>query len=104
MVLVVYYLTGTGVQYINGAGTGVFNNLILEKTGGSVTDSANITVNGDLCLSGNGTGTRSILNIQSYNLALGSNAIVYSDTITGTTFNRYQDDSNRRSSDEWRHQ
>jgi hypothetical protein len=80
------YLTGVAAQTINGAGTGIFNNLIVNKTGGSVTVANNISVKGNLRLVGT-TGTPSIFNIGNYNLYLGPNAMVYSDMNVGTAFN-----------------
>ncbi len=79
-------LTGTAAQTISGSGTGIFNNLTLNKTAGSVTVSANMTVTGNLRLAGTTTGVWNILNIGSYNLSLGTNAVVYSDASTGTAF------------------
>lgn len=80
-------LTGTAAQTLNGNGTGIFNNLTLNKTGGSVASTANMTVTGNLRLAGGTAGLWNILNIGSNNLSLGANAMVYSDLTTGTTFN-----------------
>ena len=78
--------SGTAAQTIGGNGAGVFNNLTLNKTGGSVTVTANITVNGNLRLAGTTAGAWNILNIGSSQLSLGVNAMVYSDNATGTAF------------------
>ena len=78
-------LTGTAAQTISGDGTGILNSLTLNKTGGSVTVTANMTVKGNLRLAGT-AGVWNILNIGSYNLLFGANAKVYSDMTTGTTF------------------
>ena len=43
-------LTGTNNQVISGSGSGKFNNLTLNKTGGTVTMQSNMTVTGDLRL------------------------------------------------------
>jgi fibronectin-binding autotransporter adhesin len=79
-------LSGTATQTISGNGAGVFNNLTLNKTGGSVTVTANVTVLGNLRLAGATAGAWNIFNIGSYNLSLGPNAMVYSDMATGTAF------------------
>ncbi len=78
-------LSGTNAQTISGSGSGVFNNLTLNKTGGSVTVSANIGIAGNLRLIGS-TGVWNILNIGSQKLSLGANAMVYSDGGAGTAF------------------
>ncbi len=80
-------LTGTAAQTLSGNGAGIFNNLTLNKTGGSVTATANMAVTGNLRLAGTTTGVWNILNIGSYRLALGANSMVYSDVNIGTTFN-----------------
>ncbi len=72
-------LTGAGAQTIGGDGTGRLNNLTLNKTTGTVTLSANMTITGELRLAN----VAALLNIGSYNLLLGLNADVY-DNLTGT--------------------
>jgi hypothetical protein len=79
-------LSGTAAQTISGSGSGVFNNLTLNKTGGSVTVAANIAVTGNLRLAGTTTGAWNILSIGSQKLSFGANAMVYSDGGTGTAF------------------
>ncbi len=74
-------LTGTNAQIISGNGSGSFNNLTLNKTGGSVTMASAMAVTGELRLAGTpGAWTR--LNIGANALTLGSSAIVYS-ALTG---------------------
>ena len=80
-------LSGTAAQTLSGNGAGVFKNLTLNKTGGSVTTAANMTITGNLNLAGGNAGVWNILNIGTNNLALGVNAMVYSDLVGGTTFN-----------------
>jgi len=72
-------LTGAGAQTIGGDGTGRLNNLTLNKTTGTVTLSANMTVTGELRLAN----VAALLNIGANNLVLGLNAEVY-DNLTGT--------------------
>jgi hypothetical protein len=72
-------LTGTNAQVLSGDGNGIFNNISLNKTGGSVTTSANFTITGELRLSN----TAARLNIGNYNLHLTSDADIY-DNISGT--------------------
>jgi gliding motility-associated-like protein len=72
-------LTGTGNQIISGDGTGKFNNLTLNKTGGSVTLQSNMTVTGDLRLAN----TMARLNIGSSNLLFTETGDVF-DNLTGT--------------------
>jgi hypothetical protein len=79
-------LSGTNAQTISGGGSGVFNNLTLNKTAGTVTVTANIAVTGNLRLAGATTGAWNILSIGSQKLSLGANAMVYSDGGTGTAF------------------
>ncbi|HRG57510.1 MAG TPA: T9SS type A sorting domain-containing protein [Bacteroidia bacterium] len=77
-------LTGTGAQQIGGDGTGKFNNLILNKTSGSSTLTANQTINGTLRLAN----TAAILDLSVYNLSLGTTNNIYDDILgTGTNFN-----------------
>lgn len=86
-------LTGTAVQTITGNGNGSFNNLTLNKTGGSVSTTTAITINGNLRLAGtaaNATQRWSSINIGSNKLTLGSSAAVYSDLASGVTFNNYK--------------
>ena len=80
-------LTGIAAQTISGNGTGIFNNLTLNKTGGSVSMTANMSVTGNLRLAGATAGVWNILNISSNNLSFGMIAMVYSDGTTGTAFN-----------------
>jgi hypothetical protein len=80
-------LYGTAAQSISGDGTGIFKNLILNKTGGTVTASADMKVTGNLRLAGATAGAWNILNIGANRLALDTNAMVYSDMGTGTAFN-----------------
>ena len=79
-------LGGTAAQIISGNGAGVFNNLTLAKTGGSVTMTANTAVNGNLRFAGTTAGAWNILNIGSNQLLLGAKAMIYSDMATGTAF------------------
>lgn len=67
-------------QQIGGDGDGVFGNLFINKSGGSVSLSSNASVNGDLRMATNS----SSLNIGSYNLKLGNASNVYS-AMVGTT-------------------
>ena len=76
-------LIGTGNQIIGGNGNGIFNNLTLNKTGGSVTAQANFTVTGDLRLGGT-AGAPARLNMGSYRLTFTADANVY-DAVTGTS-------------------
>ena len=69
-------LTGTNAQVISGNGNGFFNNLTLNKTGGTVTATNNFTVTGELRLAN----TAARLNIGIYNLHLTSTADVYDNT------------------------
>ncbi|MDY0347585.1 MAG: PKD domain-containing protein [Tenuifilaceae bacterium] len=71
-------LAGNAVQTITGDGKGSFNNLSINKTGGSVTLSNPTTVNGNLRLVSNHR-----FNIGYNTLTLGSNGGVYS-AATGT--------------------
>jgi gliding motility-associated-like protein len=71
-------LTGTAAQTISGDGTGRFNNLTLNKTGGSVSLQADITVTGDLRLAN----SAARLNIGSYNLLFTETGDVF-DGLTG---------------------
>lgn len=73
-------LDNNSVQQIGGSGDGAFGNLFINKSGGSVSLTSNIAVNGDLRLATN----TSSLNIGSYNLKLGNTSNVYS-TMAGTT-------------------
>jgi len=75
-------LTGNGNQTISGNGEGAFNNLLINKSGGSVTLSANIKVTGALRMLSDHN-----LNIGSYNLNLDDDdAAIYSDASTGINF------------------
>lgn len=76
-------LQGNANQTISGNGKGKFNNLHINKTGGTVTMAANTEVTGYLRLLSN-----SKLNIGQYNLNLNDDdAAIYSDASTGTAFN-----------------
>ncbi|HLO60057.1 MAG TPA: gliding motility-associated C-terminal domain-containing protein [Bacteroidales bacterium] len=72
-------LTGTGNQTISGDGTGRFNNLTLNKTGGSVTLQSNMTVTGDLRLAN----TMARLNIGTNNLLFTETGDIF-DNLTGS--------------------
>ena len=75
-------LTGNGNQTISGNGEGAFNNLYINKTGGSVTLSTDIKVTGALRMLSNHN-----LNIGSYNLNLDDDdAAIYSDASSGANF------------------
>ncbi|MCX7987524.1 MAG: hypothetical protein N2662_11360, partial [Bacteroidales bacterium] len=76
-------LIGTANQIIGGNGNGTFNNLTLNKTGGSVTAQANFTITGELRLGGT-AGAPARLNMGSYKLSFTSDANVY-DALTGTS-------------------
>ena len=76
-------LSGTAAQTISGNGSGVFNNLTLSKTGGSVAAASDMTVTGNLRLAGATAGAWNIINIAGHKLSLGTNAMVYSDMGTG---------------------
>ena len=71
-------LTGTAAQTISGNGEGSFNNLTINKTGGSATMTANMSVTGNLRLVSNNR-----LDIGSNSLTLGPDGYVYS-SLTGT--------------------
>ncbi len=72
-------LTGTGNQYLSGDGTGIFNNLSLNKTSGEVFLLADFQVTGDLRLGG----ISARLNTGSNSLTLGPLAGIY-DNLSGT--------------------
>lgn len=76
-------LNGTGAQTIGGSGSGVFGNIIVNKTSGTSSFTANQSMTGNLRL------VRGILNISNYNLTLSSSSSIY-DVLTGnpvpTTF------------------
>ena len=75
-------LVGTANQTISGNGEGAFNNLYINKTGGSVTLSTDIKVTGALRMLSNHN-----LNIGSYNLNLDDDdAAIYSDASSGANF------------------
>ncbi|MGC8825149.1 MAG: hypothetical protein ACP5PZ_11255 [Bacteroidales bacterium] len=76
-------LIGTGNQIIGGNGSGKFNNLTLNKTGGSVTAQANFTITGELRLGGT-AGAPARLNMGSYHLIFTADANVY-DAVTGSS-------------------
>ncbi|HEX2394195.1 MAG TPA: hypothetical protein VHI78_02555, partial [Bacteroidales bacterium] len=81
-------LTGAAAQTISGDGNGVFNNLILNKTGGSVTLLSNLAITGDLRLTGAGSAAvPSRLNIGEFNLKFEATGNVYSDAAPGTARN-----------------
>jgi len=73
-------LTGVAAQALSGDGTGSFNNLTLNKTGGSTATTANLTITGELRLAN----TAARLSIGSNVLALDTNANVY-DAVAGAT-------------------
>ncbi len=75
-------LTGAAVQVITGDGSGMFNNLTLNKTSGSVNLQANTIITGDLRLAN----TAAILNIGSNNLILTATGDIF-DNLTGTSKN-----------------
>lgn len=86
-------LTLTAAQNISGDGTGSFNNLTLNKTGGSVTVTAGIFITGNLRLAGNATlpaNRWSTLNIGSYSLTLDSVSNIYSDLASDTSFSNFR--------------
>ena len=69
-------------QTIGGDGHGSFNNLRINKDGGSVTMTANATITGNLRLISN-----NVLNIGTYNLNLNdADAAIYSNNSNGTDF------------------
>ena len=72
-------LTGVANQVISGNGLGKFNNLTLNKTGGTVTMQSNMTVTGELRLAN----TSARLNIDVNNLMLTATGDIY-DNISGT--------------------
>ena len=75
-------LSGTANQTIGGDGNGSFNNLHINKTGGTVALTANAAITGNLRLISNTN-----LNIGTYNLNLcDADAAIYSDNTTGTNF------------------
>ena len=75
-------LAGGGNQTISGNGEGAFNNLYINKSGGSVTLLADIKVTGALRMLSDHN-----LNIGSYNLNLDDDdAAIYSDASTGANF------------------
>lgn len=74
-------LIGTAAQIIDGDGNGSFNNLTINKTGGSVTMNSPMTFSGELRLA-----TNYRFNIGSNLLNLGPNATVYS-SLAGTDQN-----------------
>ena len=76
-------LTGTAAQIITGDGAGKFNNLTLNKTGGSVTMTSAMTVAGELRLGGT-AGASARLDIGLNNLYLTSTAEVYDDANAAT--------------------
>jgi hypothetical protein len=83
-------LTGTAAQTISGNGNGIFNNLTLNKTGGSVTLLANITVTGNLRLAGSASvANPTRLNISAHNLLIETTGAIYTGlTGTATSFNQ----------------
>ena len=72
-------LTGTAAQIISGDGTGLFNNLTLNKTAGSVTMQTSIGITGNLRLAN----TAARLNAGSFNVSFATGADVF-DNLTGT--------------------
>lgn len=89
-------LTGTTAQTITGNGSGVFNNLFIDKSGSSaanqVTLDCNIAIKGNLRLAGSATAASpSYFNIGKNNLFIDSTANIYSGlTGTATTFTNYR--------------
>ncbi len=76
-------LTGNAAQTISGNGDGIFGNLNINKTGGSVTQTANQRINGNLRLASN-----HVLDIGIYKLTFSSTSNVYDALAgTGTNFN-----------------
>ena len=71
-------LIGTAAQTLDGDGNGSFNNLTVNKTGGSVTLNSAMTINGELRLA-----TNYRLNIGGNRLSLGPNGIVFSSLEIG---------------------
>jgi len=76
-------LAGNANQTIGGNGNGIFGNLIINKTGGVVTQTANQRLEGNLRLASN-----HILDIGTLKLTLSANSYIY-DALsgTGTNFN-----------------
>lgn len=75
-------LGGTANQTIGGDGHGTFNNLNINKTGGTLTMTANTAMTGNLRLISN-----TVFNIGTYNLNLcDAGAAIYSDNATGANF------------------
>lgn len=72
-------LSGTNNQVLDGDGNGTFNNLTLNKTGGSTTATANFTITGELRLAN----TAARLNIGGNKLHFSESGDVYDNT-TGT--------------------
>ncbi len=71
-------LNGATSQTIGGSGEGIFGNLVINKSGGTASLTANQSLTGNLRLA-NG-----LLNIGIYNLHLGAGSNVY-DALTGTS-------------------
>jgi len=74
-------LTGSANQVISGDGNGKFNNLAVDKTGGTLTVSSDIRINGAFCLLKNIR-----VDLGSNRLTLGEYAAVYSELGTGNQF------------------
>ncbi|MBO7433789.1 MAG: T9SS type A sorting domain-containing protein [Salinivirgaceae bacterium] len=75
-------LGGAANQTIGGDGHGTFNNLNINKTGGTLTMTANTAMTGNLRLVSN-----TVFNIGTYNLNLcDAGAAIYSDNATGANF------------------
>ncbi len=75
-------LGGTANQTIGGDGHGTFNNLNINKTGGTLTMTANTAMTGNLRLISN-----TVFNIGTYNLNLcDAGAAIYSDNASGANF------------------
>ncbi len=72
-------LTGTNNQLINGNGSGKFNNLTLNKTGGTVSMQSDMTLTGDLRLAN----SNARFNIGTHNLLLTATGDVF-DNVSGT--------------------
>jgi len=75
-------LNGSGNQDISGDGNGKFNNLVVNKTGGGLTISSDIQINGAFSLVSNIR-----VNLGSNRLTLGEEGAVYSALGTGDAFN-----------------
>ncbi|MBN2610089.1 MAG: hypothetical protein JXB00_00885 [Bacteroidales bacterium] len=73
------FVNGTVNQSIGGLGTGIFGNLVINKTAGTASLTANQTISGNLRLA-NG-----LLDINTYNLTLGATTNIYDALYPATT-------------------